>query len=53
MDKMIKPIFTIGVPQHGGEEALVDMREHIEEKITDYHVLVYSHIGHDIKFQCF
>jgi hypothetical protein len=50
---MSKPIFTLGLPGLITHEELDRTRYELERKLDDYHVLVYSHNGEDLIFQCF
>lgn len=50
---MAKPIFLAGIPDIKSEEQLSNIYKSLEQKITDYHVLVYPiNTGIPI-FECF
>lgn len=51
--KIAKPIFTIGLPHREDQEFLEELNDSLGEKFEDYHVLVYSHPGEDLKLDCF
>ena len=48
-----KPIFIIGLPNELPEEGYTEFEKHISEKLNDYHVLIFTHSGDEIKFECF
>lgn len=48
-----KPIFTIGIPNPITREQFDKDQHGISNKFKDYHVLVYSHNGNSVKFECF
>ena len=50
---MTKPIFTVGLPNQATQEILKDVQSNLDGQFNDYHVLVYSHFGEDVKFDCF
>ena len=50
---MAKPIFTLGLPGLIPHEEMDRIRQELDNKFDDYHVLVYSHNGEDLIFQCF
>lgn len=50
---MAIPIFTVGLPNQATEQVLNDVQSDLSGQFDDYHVLVYSHFGEDVKFDCF
>ncbi len=50
---MTKPIFIVGLPNEMTQEILQETKSKLDEKFKDYHVLVHSHFGKDVKFDCF
>jgi len=51
---MIKPIFTIGIP-NATQKDLINIQRNTTKQLEGYHVLVYSYYSDDeeIKFECF
>lgn len=50
---MTKPIFTVGLPNQTPKQILKDVQSNLSSQFNDYHILVYSHFGEDVKFDCF
>ena len=50
---MAKPIFTIGVPNKSNKEQIDNLYSILENKLQDYHVLIYYNYKEEVKFDCF
>jgi len=49
---MTKPIFLVAIPFEQ-YKSIDDIQKNLEEKLTDYHVLIYLHDKEEIEFQAF
>jgi hypothetical protein len=50
---MSKAIFIVGLPEYTEQKAHEDISRILEDKMPDYHVLTYMHVGSELKFQVF
>lgn len=50
---MPKPIFMVGIPNDDILEEFTSIEESLKGEFTDYHIIIYSHSGNDVKFECF
>lgn len=52
---MAKPIFTIGIPEHmiNSYEDLEEIEKNLQEKLKDYHTIVYLSCNDCIDFNCY
>lgn len=50
---MAKPIFIVGIPNIQSEEQMSNITKSLEQRMTDYHVLVYLIETETPTFECF
>ncbi len=49
--KVVKPIFTIGIPSEEGLQN--EVLDALTKKLDDYHVLFYNTYKEEFQFECF
>ena len=53
LNKMIKPIFLVGLPKGASIEQIEQSQKSLESKLDGYYALVYSTNETEIQFKCF